>query len=150
MMRFSWKAIVLAPLPVPLFVSVILALAPSRNPWQAFLIFFIFGSAFSYGAGVFLLLPSLYLISRFRALTAWLVGLVGIMMGGAIFLTVAWLSYLGSGDNSGPPSGAFGEYLGRTFWPEGWPFFAGGLVTALLYWFLVRPPGEVIDSQRTG
>ena len=132
-MRFSWKAIVLAALPVPLIASVILALAPSRNPWQAFLIFFIFGSAFSYGASVFLLLPGLYLVSRFRVLTAWLVGLVGTMMGGAIFLAVALLSYQGSGDNSGPPSGTFAEYLGRTFWTEGWPFFAGGLVTALLY-----------------
>jgi hypothetical protein len=44
-MRFSWKAVLLAPLPVPLVVALILAAAPNQDrlfllsfssPWGAF------------------------------------------------------------------------------------------------------------------
>ena len=142
-MRFSWKAIVLAPLPVPLIASVVLGLSPSKDPLFAFLFFFVLGSAFSYGASVFVLWPGLYLVSRFTALTAWLTGLVGTALGCAMYLPVAWVSYRASGDDSGPPSGTFVEYLWRNFWSEGWVFFAGGLVTALLYWFLSKPSARI-------
>jgi hypothetical protein len=56
-----------------------------------------------------------------------------------IYFPCAWQLYLTSGDNSGPPTESFGAYLGRNFWSESWLFYASGLMTALLYWFLTRP-----------
>ena len=103
-----------------------------------FLFFFGLAAALSYGASVFVLLPCLYLVSRFTALTALLTGAVGTVLGLAIYFPVGWVSYGASGDNSGPPTGTFGEYLWQHGPAEAWPFLAGGLITALLYWFQAK------------
>lgn len=146
-LRFSWKAILLAPLLVPLVASLIMASAPSKSPAFSFLIFFALGSAFSFGLSIGLFLPGLFLLSLFTRLTLWLRGLFGTALGLAIYLPVAWVSYGASGDDSGPPSGTFGEYLWRQSGSEAWLFLAGGLVTALFYWVLSKPSRPVRSAE---
>lgn len=143
-MRISWKSILLAPLVIPvLYSAAIPFLEESRNPAAAFLIFFVLGSVFSCGATVFVLLPGLFVVSRFTPLTPWLTGLVGTVLGGRLYLPVVWQSYLSSGDNSGPPPGTFVQYLRRSgCGTDLLAFLAAGLVTALLYWFLSRQPTQ--------
>ena len=141
-MRFSWKAILLALLLVPLIAALILATAPSQNRFLAFLFFFALGCVLSYGASVVLFLPCLFVLSRFTRLTAWLTGLVGMVLGMAVYVPLGWQSYLATGDNSGPPPGSFAQYLWRDSWSERWLFYLGGLVTATVYWLLARPPAE--------
>jgi hypothetical protein len=144
-MKFSWKALLLAPLAVPVLYGVVLEAlvpgAPGRSPLFAFLFLVAVGSMASYGATVFLLLPALFALSRFRPLTATLTGLVGLVLGAVAWLPITWMSYRSSGADSGPPEGTFARYL----WRQGlgidfWAFLLAGLVTALLYWFLVKPP----------
>jgi hypothetical protein len=138
-LRFSWKAIVLAPLLVPLVASSIMAMGTNQKPVFAFFFFFVLGSAFSYGVSVGLFLPGLFVLSRFTRLTVGRTLLFGTALGLMVYLPVAWVSYGASGDDSGPPSGTFGEYLWRQSGSEAWLFVVGGLVTALFYWFLSRP-----------
>jgi hypothetical protein len=139
-MRFSWKAALLAPLPVPLIASLVLAMASSQNRFSSFLFFLTLGCVFSYGVSLVLFLPCLFALSRFTRLTAWLTALVGMVLGMAVYLPVGWQSYLATGDNSGPPSGSFAQYLWHNSWSESWLFYLGGLVTAMMYWLLARPP----------
>ena len=143
-MRFSWKAIILAPLPVPLIASLVLAMAPSQSRFQAFLFFFALGCVFSYGVSLALFLPSLFVLSRFTRLTAWLTGLVGMLLGMAVYLPVGWQSYLITGDNSGPPTGSFAHYLWHNSWSESWLFYLGGLLTATVYWLLAKRLGPLV------
>ena len=138
-MRFSWKAILFAPLAVPLFTGSVFTASTRGEPVFTFLFFFGLAAVFSYGATVCVLLPCLFLLSRFKTLTAWVTGFVGIMLGLAIYFPMAWVSHRASGDNSGPPTDTFFEYLWRKGLAEGWMLPAAGLVTALLYWFLSAP-----------
>jgi hypothetical protein len=142
-MNFSWKALVLAPLPIPLILSALLAFSsPGKNPFAGFLFFFTLGSVLSYGTAIFLFLPCLFIISRFATLTASLTGLLGTALGLVVYVPVIWSSYKSSGDDSGPPQITFGEYLRQhAFGLDFWVLLVAGLVTALLYWFLAnRPP----------
>jgi hypothetical protein len=148
-MRFSWKAILLAPLAVPLITGLVLASSPSGRPLMNFIFFFGLAAAFSYGASVFVLLPGLYLVSRFAVLTAWLAGMAGTGLGLALYFPIGWVSYRASGDNSGPPTGTFGQYLWQGGAAEAWPFLAGGLITALLYWFLAKPRKATVKAEIT-
>ena len=141
-MRFSWKAILLAPLLVPLIASFVMAMAPSPSWLFSFLFFLALGCVVSYGVSIVLFLPCLFVLSRFTRLTAWLTGLVGAALGMAVYLPVAWQSWLASGDNSGPPSESFLEYLWRNSWSESWLFYGGGLATAMVYWLLSKPRVE--------
>lgn len=144
-MRFSWKALFLAPLAIPALYSVAFEVAnPGRSPILAVLLLGILGAAVSYGATVFLLLPALFVLSRFRPLTAFLTGLAGFVLGGVAWVPVTWQAYCASGVDSGPPEGTFAQYL----WRQGlgidfWAFLLAGFVTAVVYWFLsTRAPAE--------
>ena len=141
-MRFSWKAIILAPLPVPLIAALVLAMGSSQNHFAGFLFFVVLGSVISYGVSLALFLPCLFLVSRITRLTAWLTGLVGLALGMAVYFPLGWQSYLSTGDNSGPPPGSFVQYLWHHSWSESWLFYLGGLVTATVYWLLAKPPVE--------
>jgi 4-hydroxybenzoate polyprenyltransferase len=147
-MKFSWKGLVLAPLAVPLVYSALFELStPGRSPILGFLFFFVLGSIVSYAATTCLLLPSLFLVSRLTPLTARLTCLVGTVLGVVVYLPVTWQFYLASGDDSGPPQGSFGEYFRRDL--SGgvvWAFLVAGLVTAVLYWFLVSRPSRKNDQ----
>ena len=63
-MRFSWKALLLAPLPVPLVYSLaFVILSPmSKHPIPGFLFCFVLGSIFSFGTTLFLFLPCVFLL----------------------------------------------------------------------------------------
>lgn len=144
--ELSWKGIVLPPLAVPLLFSAAIQIStPGQQPILAFLVIFALGSMVSYAATILLLLPSLFLVSRFIQLTALLTGLAGTVLGAVVNIPVAWLAYRSSGTNSGTPQGTFGEYLLRQ--PVGWKMLAlptAGLVTALLFWFLANPSSPVL------
>lgn len=144
-MKFSWKAIALSPLVIPFVYSAAIAvLLPSKDPILGFLALFYLGSVFSLAVSILILLPVLFLISRFTPLTACITALVGTVLGGIVYLPVIWQSYLESGDNSGPPQASFVSYLQQHFWGiELWAFLIGGFVTAMLYWLLTK------DSRKT-
>src|SRR5437879_5167308 len=136
--RLHWKSIVLAPLVVPVLCAALLTLSsPGGDPFFGFLLFTAIGSIISYAATVFLLLPSLYLISRFIALRWYSVCLCGLLLGVAVYFPIAWICFRSSGPDSGPPIGTFFEYLWRSrtdlfnlFYP------IAGLITSLAYWLL--------------
>jgi hypothetical protein len=148
--QLPWKGIILAPLAVPLIFSVAVQIfAPGKNPALAFLVIFSLTSMVSYAATILLLLPCLFLVSRLTPLTAGLTGFLGTALGVMVYMPGVWLAYRSSGENPGPPQGSFGEYLWTQ--PPGWEMYAfpvAGLVTALLYRFLAKPPlrGTVQDE----
>ena len=140
-MKFSWKALFVAPLPVPFVYSVaFVILSPmGKHPISGFLFCFILGSMFSYGATLFLFLPCLFLISRLIPLTARLTCLLGTLLGGLTLLPVDWVMWTTSGVDSGRPQGSFAAYfLQQGFDPIDWAFVVGGLATATIYWFLAK------------
>jgi hypothetical protein len=147
-MRFSWKALILAPLPVPLGFGALLAFsAPGKDPFGAFLFISALGSVVSFGITIFLFLPCLFVLSRFTPLTASLTGLLGAALGVLVYIPVIWQSYNESGDNSGPPQITFWEYLRRhAFDLDFWFLLVAGLVTAMLYWFLAKQPSRRIEQ----
>jgi hypothetical protein len=137
-MKFSWKAIALAPLAIPIVYSATFTiLVAGKEPLFGFFLFFALGCFVSYSTSVFLLLPSLYLVSKFTPLTARLTACLGIALGTAAYLPILWQSYLASGDDSGPPQESFIQYFQRNFFGiELWAFIVGGFVTTLLYWLI--------------
>ena len=147
-MHFSWKALILAPLTIPLILSALFTIAsPGKNPAAGFLFFLTLGCALSYGITIFLFLPCLFVISRFTPLTASLTGVVGTVLGLLAYGPIIWVSYGASGDDSGPPTITFLEYLRRhAFEWDFWFLLVAGLVTAMLYWFLARPPSRSDDQ----
>ena len=157
-MKFSWSAFILAPLAVPaLYSAVLTSSTVSKSPFLGFLFIFALGSVFSYCTTLFLFLPSLYLLSRFAALTRTLACASGTLIGVVAFIPVAWVSYRSSGANSGPPKGAFAD----SFWrdlsePITLVFPVAGLVTAALYWLVLtgssrrRAGTHAADAERQG
>jgi hypothetical protein len=149
-MKFSWKALILAPLPIPLVFSALFEIStPGRSPILSFAFLFALGSVLSYGITIFLFLPGLFLLSRLTSLTVRLTALVGAVLGCLVYLPVAWQSYLATGVDSGPPQGTFGDYLHHHgFEWDFWALVLAGLVTALLYGYLVNQrPGETISPR---
>ena len=138
-LRFSWKAILLAPLAVPLLTGLVLALSVNGPRVHTFLFFFSIACVFAYGATLCVLLPGLFLASLFLPLTTRLTAAIGIVLGLMVYFPFGWISYCASGDNSGPPAISFAAYLWQQGPGEAWPFPLGGLITALAYWFLARP-----------
>src|SRR5882724_10185768 len=132
-MKFSWKALLLAPLAVPFVFSVafVILSGMSKHSISGFLVCFALGSILSYGATLFLFLPCLLLLSRLIPLTARLTCMLGTLLGGLALLPVDWVMYSTSGVDSGPPQGSFWAYfLRQGFDPIDWAFLVGGLVTA--------------------
>ena len=143
-MRFSWKALALAPLPIAvLYSAAFVLLTPGRNPVLGFLVFGAIGAVLNYGATVVLLLPCLWGLSRVVRLNVAWAGVVGALLGFALYLPNLWISWNASGVDSGPPTETFAHYLQRNFLSFELPVFvAAGLVTALLYWWLAGRRGE--------
>jgi len=140
-MKFSWKALVVAPAVVPLIIGTLTAMADhhGKSPLLPFLFFFVLSSIVSYGTTLFVFLPCLYFLSKLTSLRYPLVGLLGIVLGVATLLPVDWVCYQTSGCDSGPPQGTFYEYLLRSWCdPVDWIFPVSGLITALVYWFLAN------------
>jgi hypothetical protein len=138
-MRFSWTGFLLAPLPVPLIASAVLApLLNGDGPVVLpFLILLIPSCMVSYGATALLFLPALFLLSLLKPVAGWMACALGFVLGLAVIVPVTLLAWASSGPDSGPPA----ESL-LTFFPRwaGDPFMLffpfAGLVTAGLYWWL--------------
>jgi hypothetical protein len=104
-MRFSWTGLILAPLLVPIiFCAVMATLSENNNPLLAFLFLMVPSCIVSYGTMVFLFLPSLYLLSAWRPMTAFTVCLLGLVLGMAAFVPLTLIEWKSSGPDSGPPT----------------------------------------------
>ncbi len=129
---------------VPCFLaSAITASVPNNDAILSFLYFFIPGAVIAYAVTITLFLPALYVLSRLTAVGVRLVCLLGTMLGGAVYLPVAWVSFRSSGPDSGPPEGTFPDYLLRNLDdPLTWAFPLGGLMTSAVYWYFARRPAR--------
>jgi hypothetical protein len=138
-MPFSWRGLVLAPLPVPAIFSGIMAVGfDNASPVGAFLFMMVLGCIISYGSTIFLLLPSMYLLSLLRPLTGLNVCLQGLVLGAMVFVPVTLIEWKSSGPDSGPPTEnplVFMLRFGAD--PTTLIFPVAGLVTAALYWWLL-------------
>ena len=138
-MQFSWRAIILAPLLVPaIFGGLLAAATDNNNSVLAFLFVMALGCIISYGSTIFLLLPSMCLLSLWRPLTGLNVCGLGLVLGVAVFEPVTLIEWKASGPDSGPPTETllafmlrFGADLTTAIYP------VAGFVTAALYWRLV-------------
>ena len=138
-MRFSWIALIVAPLLVPLLFSVtMVSFSESGNPLVMFLFLMIAGCVISYGTTVFLFLPTLYLLSRWRPLTGLNVCLHGPRAGHAGVRAADMDRLEEQRRGFGPPTESFPAFFLR--WAAD-PFNAiypvAGLMTAGFYWWLV-------------
>ena len=138
-MRFSWKGLFLAPLPIPLVLSAVMApLMQGEGPVVLpFLILLIPACLISYAVTAFLFLPALFVLSLLRPATGWIVSLLGFALGAAVIVPVTLMAWKGSGPDSGPPIEGFLTFFQR--WatdPLMLVFPIAGFVTANLYWWL--------------
>jgi hypothetical protein len=136
-MRFSWTGLILAPLLVPTLFSI--ATYQEGNNVLGFLILMIPGCIISYGATIFLLLPSLYLLSLWRPLTGLKVCVLGLVLGILVFVPLTWMAWKASGVDSGPPTESFFSFFVRWTADPLTPIFPlAGLTTSALYWWLAK------------
>jgi hypothetical protein len=137
-MRFTWTGLILAPLLVPLIFSVaMLSFFDASSPLPLFLLLMVASCAVSYGTTIFLFLPSLFLLSLWRPMTAFKVCLLGLVLGAVAFVPLTWMEWKGSGPDSGPPTENFLVFFVR--WaadPITAIYPVAGLVTAGFYWWL--------------
>jgi hypothetical protein len=149
-MRFTWRGLILAPLLAPTVCCAVvscLAGASNANPLLTFLVLMIPGCIVSYGATVFLLLPSLFVLSRLLRTTGLRVCLLGLLLGAEMLLPVALIGWAGSGPDSGPPTEALPSFL--LHWladPMSAVFPLAGLATAGVYWWLGARPASYRPS----
>ena len=150
-MRFSWTALIVAPLLVPLLFSLaMVGFSESGNPLLMFLILMVPGCVISYGTTIFLLLPALYLVSRWRPLTGLNVCLLGLVLGMLVFVPLTWIDWASSGPDSGPPTESFLSFFLR--WaadPVNAIYPVAGLITAGLYWWLATQRSGHVASDLT-
>ena len=138
-MYFSWRGLLLAPLPVPLIACAVMApLLRGEGPVVlTFLILLIPACVIAYATTIFVFLPGLFLLSLWRPLTGWMACALGFLLGAAVFVPVTWLAWATGGPNSGPMTEPFGVFfLGWATEPFMLFFPAAGLVTAAVYWWL--------------
>jgi hypothetical protein len=110
-MRFSWTGLIVAPLLVPVTLSAMLAGPLQGNqPVLLFLLLLAAGCVVSYGIMIFVFLPCLFLLSRWRRVTSFSVCLLGLLLGAAMFVPLTWMQWKSSGPDSGPPTESFPEF----------------------------------------
>jgi hypothetical protein len=143
-MKFSWNALALAPLPVPLAVAALLAATMGGgNRLAGFVFFLVAGLLISYGATLVLLLPATCLLPARATDTAARAALLGAVLGALALLPLAWIGWRASGPNSGPPPDGFAEHLLRDITdPVTLAFPLAGMVTAVLYRRLAGHPSR--------
>jgi hypothetical protein len=136
--RFSWTGLLLAPLLVPVLVSTALVGALGSDwPALAFLVMLVPGCIISYGTMLFLFLPSMFVLTRYRQMTGRSVCGLGFALGVAAHVVTTWLAWGASGPDSGPPTESFFSFF--LHWsadPLTAIFPVAGLVTAGAYWWL--------------
>ena len=132
---FSFKALLLAPLPVPAVVAALFAFGPDvKQPLLGFLFIFAFGLLISI-PGTLALAAVLRLLPTGRTVAA----ATGAILALLVYLPFAWVMWKSSGPDSGPPTEPFLTDLLR---PDDLGlaavFLVSGLVTALCYDALTR------------
>jgi hypothetical protein len=151
-MRFSWTALIVAPLLVPvIFCVATVGLFGSNSPALQFLIMLIVSCTISYGVTIFLFLPSLFLLSQRWPLTAFRVCLVGLALGVVADVLVDLVLWKGSGPDSGPPVENFLTFLLR-FGADPTSLICpfAGLVTSGFYWWLASRSNTANPNPRVG
>src|SRR5476649_1139532 len=137
-MRFSWTGLILAPLLVPvIFSAAMLSSLPGNSPPLNFLFLMVPGCFVSYGTTIFLFLPSLYLLSAWRPMTAFKVCTLGLVLCAVVIVPLTLMEWKCSGPDSGPPTESFVVFFLR--WATDLMMALcplAGLVTAGLYWWL--------------
>ena len=107
-MRFSWTGLLLAPLLVPLvFCAVMLGFPQTLSSVFLFLILLVPSCLVSYGTTIFLLLPTLFLLSLWRPMTGLKVCLLGLVLGAVVYVPLTWMEW----KSSGPDFGTSGRKL---------------------------------------
>jgi len=102
-----------------------------------FIILFVPACIVSYGATIFMLLPSLFLFSVWWPLTVLRVCLLGLGLGALSFVPATFWAWLATGPDSGPPTESFFSFFAR--WiadPLTAIYPLAGLMTAGAYWWL--------------
>ena len=136
-MRFSWTGLILAPLFAPLVFCAVMGPLLTDGSVLALLIMLVPSCVVSYGTTIFLFLPSLFLLSLWRPVTAVKACLLGLVLGAVVFVPLTLMLWKGSGPDSGPPTESYRVFFLR--WAAD-PTTAlcplSGLVTAGLYWWL--------------
>jgi hypothetical protein len=137
-MRFTWKGLLLAPLPLPFVLSAVMApMLQGEGPVVLpFLILLIPACLISYATTIFLFLPALFVLALLRPVAGWMAGLLGFVLGAALIVPVTLMAWKGSGPVSGPPTESFLTFFER--WatdPLMLVFPIAGFVTANLYWW---------------
>jgi phosphatidylglycerophosphate synthase len=136
---FSLPAFLLAPWPVPLVCSALLAFGgDGRQPVLAFGLFLAVSLVISY-LGTAALVVCLHFVAQARPVTRLVSAVSGILLAALGYLPFLYLSWSSSGPDSGPPVDSFPTYCLRN-WddPFGLVFLAGGLVAAVTYDTLAR------------
>jgi hypothetical protein len=137
-MQFSWTGLILAPLLVPvIFSAAMLSPFQGDSPLLLFLFLMVPSCFVSYGTTIFLFLPSLFLLSVWRPMTAFKVCLLGLVLGAVVVVPLTFMEWKSSGPDSGPPTESFVVFFLR--WaadPMTAMYPPAGLVTAGLYWWL--------------
>jgi hypothetical protein len=136
-MRFTWTGLILAPLLLPAILSAAISPFLGDHPVLGFFILLIPACIVSYGTTILLFLPSLFLLSLWRPLTAFKVCLLGLVLGAAVFVPVTLMEWKSSGPDSGPPTESFLTFFVR--WsadPLTAVYPVAGLITAGLYWWM--------------
>jgi hypothetical protein len=138
-MHFSWKALLVAPLILPLIGSLFAApLMRGDGPIiLTFLTLLVLCCVISYGTMLLLFLPALLLLSLMRPLTRLNVHALGALLGVVVIVPFTLFAWATSGPDSGPPSESVLTFFVRWVLDPFMLFFpAAGLVTAALYWWL--------------
>jgi phosphatidylglycerophosphate synthase len=144
---FSLPAFLVAPWPVPLVCSALLAFGGNgRQPAAFFAICLAVSVVISY-LGTAALVVCLHFVAQARPVTRVVSAAAGVLLAALGYLPLLYLDWSSSGPDSGPPVDSFAANFLRN-WddPFALMFLAGGLVTALTYDTLarwrVRPPAE--------
>src|ERR1700760_722254 len=120
-MHFSWRGLLLAPLPVPLISCAVMAVllkaedAPVVIP---FLILLFPACVIAYGTTIFLFLPALFVLSQLRPMTGWTVSAPGFLLGHAVVAPVPGLEWKSDPPGSGPPIENFLTFFVRWIDPS--------------------------------
>ena len=138
-MPFSWRAVFLSPLPIPLLAAATLSLTlGGTREFREFGFMLVVGYIVALGIVVIGLLPALWLLSRFAPLVWWMTVAVGAVEGFLLFFPWDYISWGASGVDSGPPAEPYPYWLitKSLFSWEVLLFVVPGAITAAVYHFL--------------
>jgi hypothetical protein len=111
---FSWKALRLAPLLIPVPTAV-LFVSGSTHPLVAFGVGAAVGYVFTLAVVGCLLLPALWLVSWVANIKAWLTSLLGVILAVPIFLVWDYTNWSSSGVDSGPPTTTYPQWIAKSW-----------------------------------